>query len=1158
MRFSWKLAAFAAILGFPLTAIAADLSREDVKEVFKSLKGAAATLPPLAMQDENGNLVNLGAPRSAVFGVGGEAQPAAKSAFPLSPEDLALEFMTEHATAFGMASPKLRIVPSKVQRDAEGANVKFDQYYAGLPVFGARINVNLNEDGAVKSVTTGALRDTEVFDKGIVSLTPRASSAKAKTMGVSAVQRDYPDQAMTASSADLAVYDPGMLAKQGKPRLVWRFRVKGAPSSLIHEQVLADAHTAEVLLRYSLVAQAKMRKIYDGRDSLTVFPPGYRARFEGDLASSVTDVNNAYDYLGDTYDFYYNNYGRDSFDNKGVPLGATVRFCSYSYGCPMRNAFFAGDADVDLDKGARENDYTNRMYFGRSFVTDDVAAHELTHAVTAYSSQLIYSQESGALSEMMSDVFGEAVDQVNGKGNDAPSVKWVMGEDIPYEGYTRDLADPTKIINRMYDWSFMVRDYPMPDRYLGPGWYDGWQDRGGVHHNCSVGSKAFFLLSDGQEFNNHFVSGIGLLKAARIFYATQVKYLVPSSQYYDLGFSLVQAATDQNPAIITDEDVFNVYQACYAVQILKNSYNNMSFAEKLPSCRVTPRAGSNAVTVTWTNPSAESGYAYTAVVRKMNEFVYSPYDPSGQVVYTGAGQRFVDNLTVAGSEYYYSVFAFFGNERRGYSQRALNHVVAGTHTPDHLSEAFSFFAPVDLAQKQITFAPIGDPRLAAASKRPEDYVNYSNYAGSSIDYPSSDLPVTRGNAILVNPSEDGFVQIPTLPIAIPFMGNEYASWIIAANGYIMPTVLFQQFGLNEYSAANFTPTYLNHYSIPRISPLFADLSPEAGGQVWYKVLPDKLVVTWENIREYGRLAANTFQAEIFFSGHIRFTYADVNARNAVAGISDGRGVPQDPVIAGKTLMSDLSELPAPSVVTLDPIPVQYSEEQQRITFTARASAPVGRPVITMSGLPMNAVYRQNGDGSATFDWTPGFNDSGSLSVFVMASLGPESASQYVKLVVADKHRLPVANNLTLFPEDPTDDDMLEGDFSSIDLDSIATGEPSIYWFRNNAWAPAFQDRRTLPASATRVGDKWYFVVVLRSANNLAGSPVQSPIRTIGAVKIGDFNKDGAVDAVDVQMAIHGALRLSDLKRYAADVNKDGVTDALDVQMVINSALGLYR
>ena len=66
---------------------------------------------------------------------------------------------------------------------------------------------------------------------------------------------------------------------------------------------------------------------------------------------------------------------------------------------------------------------------GCFIVVDDVVAHEMTHGVTEYESNLIYSYQSGAINESFSDIWGEFVDLTNGKGNEDISC-WYMGEEV--------------------------------------------------------------------------------------------------------------------------------------------------------------------------------------------------------------------------------------------------------------------------------------------------------------------------------------------------------------------------------------------------------------------------------------------------------------------------------------------------------------------------------------------------------------------------------------------------------------------------------------------------------------------------------------------------------------------------------------------------------
>jgi hypothetical protein len=52
----------------------------------------------------------------------------------------------------------------------------------------------------------------------------------------------------------------------------------------------------------------------------------------------------------------------------------------------------------------------------------------------------------------------------------------------------------------------------------------------------------------------------------------------------------------------------------------------------------------------------------------------------------------------------------------------------------------------------------------------------------------------------------------------------------------------------------------------------------------------------------------------------------------------------------------------------------------------------------------------------------------------------------------------------------------------------------------------------------------------------------------------DVNRDGVVDAVDVQLVINAVLETAK-SRMDADVNRDGRINALDIQVVVNEAVG---
>lgn len=75
------------------------------------------------------------------------------------------------------------------------------------------------------------------------------------------------------------------------------------------------------------------------------------------------------------------------------------------------------------------------------------------------------------------------------------------------------------------------------------------------------------------------------------------------------------------------------------------------------------------------------------------------------------------------------------------------------------------------------------------------------------------------------------------------------------------------------------------------------------------------------------------------------------------------------------------------------------------------------------------------------------------------------------------------------------------------------------------------------------------------ATTLAQRPKLTVVIETGGTTPEDIDGQNGVNAVDVQLAINGALDL-DITGFNADVNNDSVVNAVDVQLVINAALGL--
>lgn len=510
----------------PRAAAAADL--------ISSTPSTARAAAVRATYAADGSLRFLGAPPST-----GYALPSAPS-----PGDSARQFMLNHAVAFGLDSPATDLEATGIRVNGLRTHVRMRQTYAGLPVFGAGIVVQLHRKLGIECALSDVMRNTAALDTGKVSLLPRIDADEAVLLAQALMDRQAPDIPIIIDEGpDLEVFAPEVLGLGGLTRLAWSMVCAGAGAPHVRERVLIDAQTGQIFLHFSLVHTALDRSLYDSDNSAD--NPGTLVRAEGELPTSnagnshtggtaIPDADDAYDFFGDTYDFYWNEHGRDSIDGAGMTISGTVRYCHPSFDCPMENAFWS----------------VSRAYFGEGYAgADDVVAHELTHGVTQYESSLIYFGVSGAINEALSDIWGEFVDLSNGAGNDTASVRWLMGEDRP-GGAIRDMADPP--------------NHSQPDSTCSPLWWDVGYDYGGVHINAGVGNKLCYLLTDGDTFRGYTVSGMGISLVADLFYECQINLLSAASDYGDLYNALTQAAINLG---CTTAQRTNIANACKAVAI---------------------------------------------------------------------------------------------------------------------------------------------------------------------------------------------------------------------------------------------------------------------------------------------------------------------------------------------------------------------------------------------------------------------------------------------------------------------------------------------------------------------------------------------------------------------------------------------------------------
>ncbi len=247
-------------------------------------------------------------------------------------------------------------------------------------------------------------------------------------------------------------------------------------------------------VRLAQAAVAKQRTIYDAKQRTTL--PGKAVRNEGDPRGKDVCVNEAYDGLGATFDFYWAAYRRNSIDDAGLHLNASVH-----YGKKYDNAFWNGaqmvfgDGDGDL--------------FNRFTASLDVIAHELTHGVTGDEVNLVYVGESGALNESVSDVFGSLVKQY-AKKQTAAKADWLIGAELLTAKVHGVALRSLKAPGTAFDDPVLGKD-DQPATMKG--YVHTSADNGGVHTNSGIPNHAFYLAAVA-------LGGYAWEKAGRVWYET--------------------------------------------------------------------------------------------------------------------------------------------------------------------------------------------------------------------------------------------------------------------------------------------------------------------------------------------------------------------------------------------------------------------------------------------------------------------------------------------------------------------------------------------------------------------------------------------------------------------------------------------------------------
>ncbi|WP_406253905.1 M4 family metallopeptidase [Streptomyces chartreusis] len=509
-----------------------------------------------------GALLALAAPNLATAAPADPGGPAKITATPragadqtsLTPARRTALIKTAQSKAAGTAERiglggKEKLVVKDVIKDADGTtHTRYERTYSGLPVLGGDLVVH---DKSGRTTVTKANK----ADLALSTLSPKVTAAGAAGKALDVSKKAEVKGSETERAPRLVVW-----AGSGKPVLAWETLVEGTqedgtPSEL---QVVTDAATGKQLLAAEKVHTGSGTGQYAGEVPLgttlsgstyQLVDPDRAGQKTYDLNQGTSGTGTLFtddnDVWGDglpsnrqtagvdvafgaaaTWDYYKETHGRNGIRNDGV-----AAYSRAHYGNNYVNAFWQDSCFCMTYGDGSGNTHP--------LTALDVAAHEMSHGVTAATAGLVYSGESGGLNEATSDIFAAAVE---------------FYEDLP--------ADPADyLVGEKID----INGNGTPLRYMDKPSKDGasrdnWSSTLGsidVHYSSGPANHFFYLLSEGSgaktvngvsydspTYDGQSVTGIGIQNAAAIWYRALTTYMTSTTNYAGARSATLSAAAD--------------------------------------------------------------------------------------------------------------------------------------------------------------------------------------------------------------------------------------------------------------------------------------------------------------------------------------------------------------------------------------------------------------------------------------------------------------------------------------------------------------------------------------------------------------------------------------------------------------------------------------
>ncbi|MEC4019723.1 M4 family metallopeptidase [Streptomyces sp. H27-D2] len=454
------------------------------------------------------------------------------------------------ADSLGLGA-KEKLVVRDVIKNADGTtHTRYERTYGGLPVIGGDLVVHEAKSGAY----LGASKATKKKIK-VAGTTAEVAAGTAKSNALKAAKAEGAKKTVASKAPRKVIWAGKGLSVLAWETVVGGLQKDGTPSEL---HVVNDARSGKVLTRFQGVKGGTGESQYSGQVnlgttqtgdtwSLTDYGRGDHKTYDlnhggagtGTLFTDPDDlwgdgtpanaqtagVDAAYG-AGLTWDYYKNIHGRTGIKGDGVGAYSRVH-----YGNNYVNAFWSDDCFC-MTYGDGEGD-------AKPLTSIDVAAHEMTHGVTAATANLIYAGESGGLNEATSDIFAAAVEFNADNAQDVGD--YMVGEKIDING------DGTPL---------RYMDEPSKDGGSKDYWYDGVGNVD-VHYSSGIANHFFYLLSEGSgakvingvSYNsptqgNLLVKGIGRANAEQVWFKALTEQMTSTTDFADARRATLTAAAE--------------------------------------------------------------------------------------------------------------------------------------------------------------------------------------------------------------------------------------------------------------------------------------------------------------------------------------------------------------------------------------------------------------------------------------------------------------------------------------------------------------------------------------------------------------------------------------------------------------------------------------